>query len=50
MRPSIPCFKNSEPTDLLTVSQQLRKDGKLELVGGDFYLINLTQKVHPLHI
>ncbi len=38
-------FQNSEPTDLLTVSSQLRKDGKLELVGGDFYLINLTQKV-----
>ena len=38
-------FQNSEPTDLLTVSQQLRKEGKLELVGGDFYLINLTQKV-----
>lgn len=38
-------FQNSEPTDLLTVSQQLRKDGKLDLVGGDFYLINLTQKV-----
>lgn len=38
-------FQNSEPTDLLTVSAQLRKDGKLDLVGGDFYLINLTQKV-----
>jgi len=38
-------FQNSEPTDLLTVSAQLRKDGKLEMVGGDFYLINLTQKV-----
>jgi replicative DNA helicase len=38
-------FQNSEPTDLLTVSTQLRKDGKLEMVGGDFYLINLTQKV-----
>lgn len=38
-------FQNSEPTDLLTVSAQLRKDGKLEVVGGDFYLINLTQKV-----
>jgi len=38
-------FQNSEPTDLLTVSAQLRKDGKLELIGGDFYLINLTQKV-----
>ena len=38
-------FQNSEPTDLLTVSNQLRKDGKLEFVGGDFYLIKLTQKV-----
>ncbi len=38
-------FQNSEPTDLLTVSNQLRKSGKLELVGGDFYLVGLTQKV-----
>ncbi|UMB61241.1 replicative DNA helicase [Lutibacter sp. A80] len=38
-------FQNSEPTDLLTVSNQLRKTGNLELVGGDFYLVGLTQKV-----
>ena len=38
-------FENSEPIDLLTVSNQLRKDEKLEAVGGDFYLINLSQKV-----
>jgi len=38
-------FENSEPVDLLTVSGQLKKAGKLELVGGDFYLIKLTQKV-----
>ena len=38
-------FQNSEPTDLLTVSNQLKKDGKLEFAGGDFYLIGLTQKV-----
>ena len=38
-------FENSEPIDLLTVSSQLRKDGKLDMVGGDFYLISLTQKV-----
>ncbi|PIF00602.1 MAG: replicative DNA helicase [Maribacter sp.] len=38
-------FETSEPVDLLTVSSQLRKDGKLESVGGDFYLIKLTQKV-----
>ncbi len=38
-------FETSEPVDLLTVSSQLRKDGRLEAIGGDFYLIKLTQKV-----
>jgi len=38
-------FQKSEPIDLLTVSAQLKKDSKLELCGGDFYLISLTQKV-----
>ncbi|AXG70874.1 replicative DNA helicase [Kordia sp. SMS9] len=38
-------FENSEPIDLLTVSSQLRKNANLEIVGGDFYLISLTQKV-----
>lgn len=38
-------FETSEPVDLLTVSSQLKKDGRLESVGGDFYLIKLTQKV-----
>ncbi|MGV6831476.1 MAG: replicative DNA helicase [bacterium] len=38
-------FENSEPIDLLTVSSRLRKNEKLDLVGGDFYLISLTQKV-----
>ncbi|WP_298488096.1 replicative DNA helicase [uncultured Maribacter sp.] len=38
-------FETSEPIDLLTVSTQLKKDGKLESVGGDFYLIKLTQKI-----
>ena len=38
-------FENSEPVDLLTVSNQLRKDQKLDQVGGDFYLVQLTQKV-----
>jgi replicative DNA helicase len=38
-------FENSEPVDLLTVSSQLKKDGRLELIGGDFYLISLTQRV-----
>ncbi len=38
-------FESSEPIDLLTVSSQLKKDAKLELAGGDFYLISLTQRV-----
>jgi replicative DNA helicase len=38
-------FSETQPIDLLTVSAQLRKNAKLELVGGDFYLIQLTQKI-----
>lgn len=40
-------FQNSppQPVDLLTVSAQLKRNGKLDLVGGDFYLIQLTQKI-----
>ncbi|MDX1471874.1 MAG: DnaB-like helicase N-terminal domain-containing protein, partial [Flavobacteriaceae bacterium] len=38
-------FETSQPVDLLTVSSQLKKDAKLDLAGGDFYLISLTQRV-----
>jgi replicative DNA helicase len=38
-------FNLSQPIDLLTVANQLKKNGKLDLVGGDYYLIQLTQKV-----
>ena len=38
-------FQNSQPIDLLTVSADLKKNGKLESVGGDYYLVQLTQKV-----
>jgi replicative DNA helicase len=38
-------FTETQPIDLLTVSAQLKKNAKLELAGGDFYLIQLTQKV-----
>ena len=31
--------------DLLTVSQELKSMHRLEVVGGDYYLISLTQKV-----
>ncbi len=38
-------FTDTQPIDLLTVSAQLKKNGKLEMAGGDFYLIQLTQKI-----
>ena len=38
-------FKGGSPVDLLTVSAQLRRDEKLETVGGDHYLVQLSQLV-----
>ena len=38
-------FQSSQPVDLLTVSAELKKSKKLDHVGGEFYLIQLTQKV-----
>ena len=41
----IELFNETQPVDLLTVSAQLKKNGKLEISSGDFYLIQLTQKI-----
>jgi len=38
-------FKSSEPVDMRTVVNQLRKQGKLELVGGAYRIAELTSKV-----
>jgi replicative DNA helicase len=38
-------FANSQPIDILTVSDGLRKKSKLELCGGDLKIANLTEKV-----
>lgn len=38
-------FQNSEPIDLLTVRNWLGQQGQLEMVGGAFYLTELTSKV-----
>ncbi len=38
-------FKASEPVDMRTVVAQLRKNGRLELVGGAYYIAELTSKV-----
>jgi len=38
-------FEKSQPIDLLTVEQQLKKNQKLAEIGGVNYLIDLTNKV-----
>ena len=38
-------FENTEPIDILTVSAKLKTLGKHEKAGGDYYLVQLTQKV-----
>lgn len=38
-------FKATEPVDMRTVVNQLRKTGKVELVGGAYYIAELTAKV-----
>ena len=38
-------FTDTQPIDLLTVVAQLKKTAKLDLAGGEFYLIQLTQKI-----
>lgn len=38
-------FQNSEPIDILTVKNWLSQNGKLEVVGGVYYLTELTSKV-----
>jgi len=38
-------YRKMEPIDLLTVTEELRKQEKLELVGGPYYLTQLTSKV-----
>jgi replicative DNA helicase len=38
-------FNASKPIDVLTVAQDLREAGKLDVAGGEYYLAQLTQKV-----
>jgi replicative DNA helicase len=38
-------FQNTQPIDLLTVIEQLKKNGKLEICGGAYYLTSLTNRV-----
>jgi replicative DNA helicase len=38
-------FERSEPIDILTVTQELKKQGNLDIVGGAFYIAQLTNRV-----
>ncbi|NBW34229.1 MAG: replicative DNA helicase [Cytophagia bacterium] len=38
-------FKNTEPVDMRTVVNQLRKSGKIDLIGGPYKIAELTSKV-----
>src|ERR1035438_10267398 len=38
-------FSRSEPVDILTVTQELKKTGELDIAGGAFYISQLTNRV-----
>ncbi|MCK5857595.1 MAG: replicative DNA helicase [Bacteroidales bacterium] len=38
-------FEESEPVDILTVNQRLKKEGELEIVGGAYYIMQLTNRI-----
>ncbi|WP_184549948.1 replicative DNA helicase [Mucilaginibacter sp. FT3.2] len=38
-------FEKSQPIDILTVTAQLRKQGELEMIGGAYYITELTSRV-----
>lgn len=41
----IQLFDHSKPVDMLTVTEELRKMGKLEAIGGPYTLVELTNRV-----
>lgn len=38
-------FHATEPVDILTVTQSLKKSGELDIVGGPYYITQLTNRV-----
>ncbi|NBC08887.1 MAG: replicative DNA helicase, partial [Bacteroidetes bacterium] len=38
-------FEKSQPVDLLTVTEELKRGGDLEAAGGPYYLVELSNKV-----
>lgn len=44
-RAVIKLFERSNPVDLLTVTEELKKAGELDKIGGGYYLVELTNRV-----
>lgn len=44
-RAIIRLFERSNPVDLLTLTEELKKSGELEKAGGGYYLVELTHRV-----
>jgi replicative DNA helicase len=44
-RAMLELFEKSYPIDLLTITEALKKAGKLDAIGGPYYLVELTNKV-----
>src|ERR1700740_2619864 len=38
-------FERTSPVDILTVTAQLRQQGELEMIGGAYYITELTNRV-----
>jgi replicative DNA helicase len=38
-------FERSEPIDILTVTNELKKSGELDIIGGPYYITQLTNRV-----
>lgn len=38
-------FRKSRPVDLLTVTEELKKSGDLDAIGGGYYLVEMTNRV-----
>lgn len=38
-------FEKSQPVDLLTVTEELKKLGEIDAIGGPYYLVELTNRV-----
>ncbi len=44
-RAMLKLFERSQPIDLLTVGEELKKMGVIDKIGGPFYLVELTNRV-----